>query len=170
MIITEIEPFLDYFGKIRKRTDRVIEAIPHDMMDWTYKEGRFTLGDVVRHLAAIERFMYAENVQLKPTAYIGCGKDLAETYQEIMNYYQNCHQDSLEIFEKLSPNQLQQKCLTPAGIPITIWKWLRAMIEHEIHHRGQIYIYLSILGVKSPPLYGLTSEELIEISSRKDID
>lgn len=80
MIITEIEPFLDYFGKIRKRTDRVIEAIPHDMMDWTYKEGRFTLGDVVRHLAAIERFMYAENVQLKPTAYIGCGKDLAETY------------------------------------------------------------------------------------------
>jgi uncharacterized damage-inducible protein DinB len=87
-----------------------------------------------------------------------------------MEYFQNCHQESLEILEKLTPAQLQEKCLTPASIPITIWKWLRAMIEHEVHHRGQIYVYLSILGVKSPPLFGLTSEQLINVSSKKDID
>lgn len=170
MIITEIGPFLDYFGKIRQRTDRVIEAIPHDLMDWTYKEGKFTFGDIIRHISAIERFMYAENVQFKPTAYIGCGKNLAATYQEIMVFYHKYHQESLEIFAKLSPIQLQKKCFTPTGFPITIWKWLRAMIEHEVHHRGQIYIYLSILGIKSPPLYGLTSEQLIKVSSKKDID
>jgi uncharacterized damage-inducible protein DinB len=34
------------------------------------------------------------------------------------------------------------------------------MIEHEIHHRGQIYLYLSMSNVKTPPLYGLTSEEV----------
>jgi uncharacterized damage-inducible protein DinB len=43
---------------------------------------------------------------------------------------------------------------------ITVWKWLRSMTEHEIHHRGQIYLYLGILGVPTPPLYGLTSEEV----------
>jgi uncharacterized damage-inducible protein DinB len=34
------------------------------------------------------------------------------------------------------------------------------MPEHEIHHRGQIYLYLAMLGVKTPPLYGLTSEQV----------
>jgi uncharacterized damage-inducible protein DinB len=50
--------------------------------------------------------------------------------------------------------------VTPAGTPITVWKWLRAMVEHEAHHRGQIYLMLGMLGVETPPLYGLTSEEV----------
>jgi uncharacterized damage-inducible protein DinB len=32
--------------------------------------------------------------------------------------------------------------------------------EHECHHRGQIYLYLGMLGVPTPPLYGLTSEQV----------
>jgi uncharacterized damage-inducible protein DinB len=36
------------------------------------------------------------------------------------------------------------------------------MVEHEIHHRGQIYTYLSIIGESATPLYGLTSEEVFE--------
>lgn len=43
---------------------------------------------------------------------------------------------------------------------MTIGKWLRAMIEHEVHHRGQIYLMLSVLKVPTPPIFGLTSEEL----------
>jgi uncharacterized damage-inducible protein DinB len=39
------------------------------------------------------------------------------------------------------------------------------MTEHEIHHRGQIYLYLSILGIETPPLYGLTEEEVLRRSS-----
>jgi uncharacterized damage-inducible protein DinB len=34
------------------------------------------------------------------------------------------------------------------------------MVEHEIHHRGQIYTYLAMLDVPTPPIYGLTSEEV----------
>ena len=34
------------------------------------------------------------------------------------------------------------------------------MVEHEIHHRGQLYLLLSMLGVATPPIYGLTSEEV----------
>ena len=54
--------------------------------------------------------------------------------------------------------------MTPAGAEITVWKWLRSMIEHEIHHRGQIYTYLHLLEQESPPLYGLTSEQVKENS------
>jgi uncharacterized damage-inducible protein DinB len=39
------------------------------------------------------------------------------------------------------------------------------MIEHEVHHRGQIYLILGMLGVETPPIYGLTSEEVRARSS-----
>jgi len=62
------------------------------------------------------------------------------------------------------PEDLNRRCVTPDGASITTWKWLRSMIEHEIHHRGQIYIYLSLLDTPAPPLYGLSSEQLLERS------
>jgi uncharacterized damage-inducible protein DinB len=34
------------------------------------------------------------------------------------------------------------------------------MIEHEVHHRGQIYLMLGMLNVATPPLYGLTAEQV----------
>jgi uncharacterized damage-inducible protein DinB len=70
------------------------------------------------------------------------------------------HGESLEIFRSLTPEDLARRCETPGGASIAVWKWLRSMVEHEIHHRGQIYLMLGILGVPTPPLYGLTSEEV----------
>ena len=42
------------------------------------------------------------------------------------------------------------------------------MAEHEIHHRGQLYMALGMFGVETPPLYGLTSEEVRARSVPKD--
>jgi uncharacterized damage-inducible protein DinB len=69
--------------------------------------------------------------------------------------------ESMEIIGALRDADLTRKCRTPAGIEITTWKWLRAMCEHEAHHRGQIYLMLNMLEVPTPPLFGLTSEEVI---------
>ncbi len=73
--------------------------------------------------------------------------------------------ESMELFAKLTDEDLKTKCETPDGAEITKWKWLRLMVEHEIHHRGQIYLYLGMLGVPTPPLYGLTSEQVRARSS-----
>lgn len=164
MIITDIHEFLKYYKKIRSRTLAVIRRIPPEKIDWTYTDGKFTFGDLIRHLATIERYMYAENAQFKPSTYPGCGKDLADGYEATVQYLNDMHEESLAIFSQLTPEDLNKKCVTPGGISITLWKWLRAMIEHEVHHRGQFFIYLGILGVKTDPLYGLTSEEVLERS------
>jgi uncharacterized damage-inducible protein DinB len=159
-----INSFLEYFEKIRGRTLRVIRCIPPDKIDWTYREGKFSFGDLIRHLASIERYMYAENVQLKPSRYPGHGKELADGYDEVLGFMNRLHAESMEIFRALTDEDLQKRCLTPGGTSITVRKWLRAMIEHEVHHRGQIYLYLGMLDVPTPPLYGLTSEEVLERS------
>ena len=78
MEITNINSFLEYYERIRGRTRRVIETIPPDKTEWTYKEGKFTLGDLVRHIAYIERYMYAETVSFRDSKYRGCGKEYAD--------------------------------------------------------------------------------------------
>ena len=75
------------------------------------------------------------------------------------------HAQTVQILQKTGDSGLETRIQTPAGISMTTWKWLRAMIEHEVHHRAQIYLMLGMLGVATPPLYGLTSEEVRERSA-----
>jgi len=166
MEFNNIEIFLKYYAKIKTRTKRLFEYIPPDKMEWTYQVGKFTIGDIIRHLATIERYMYAETIQLNPSLYNGCGTNYANGYENIIEFYNRMYEESLEIFLNLKQEDLNKKCKTPAGFEITTWKWLRAMSEHEIHHRGQLYVYLGMLEISTPPLYGLTSEEVIAKSGK----
>lgn len=164
MQITDLAEFLRYYARVKERTQRLFSYIPEDKIEWTYQEGKFTIGDIIRHLANIERWMYAESAQFKPSQYVGCGEEYAQGKAAIIQYYQDCYAASHLIFAQLTPEQLMQKCETPGKVKITLWKWLRAMVEHEIHHRGQLYFYLGMLGITTPPIYGLTSEEVAERS------
>ena len=167
MEIRTISPFLHYFGNVRERTMRVARCIPPDKIDWTCAPAKFTLGDLLRHLAVTERYMWAENVQGRPARYTTHGKELADGYDNVIAFVERLHAESIEIFGRLTDEDLLKKCKTPDDALITTWKWLRLMVEHEIHHRGQVYLYLSLLGVATPPLYGLTSEE---VRSRAAVD
>ena len=69
---------------------------------------------------------------------------------------------------QLSEADLQRKCESADGSPMTTWKLLRAMVEHEIHHRGELYAALGALGVRVPPLYGLSSEQLRTIAAGRE--
>jgi uncharacterized damage-inducible protein DinB len=160
MEILSIQPFLHYFGNMRGRTLRVARCIPPDKVDWTYADGKFTLGDLLRHLAVTERYMFAENIRGHSSRYTDHSKDLADSLEKIFALMERLHKESMEIFAKLTDEDLKRKCKTPGDGEITTWKWLRSMTEHEAHHRGQIYLYLSILGVETPPLSGLTSEQV----------
>ena len=125
MEIKDINTFLEYFEKVRERTLKVIKVIPRDKINWTYKEGKFTFADIIRHLSTIERFMYAENAQFKPSRYPGHGKELAESYEEVMEFFNRSHSEAMNIFSKLTTEDLEKKCSTPAGITINF----RIMIE-----------------------------------------
>lgn len=156
----QVEEFVNYFEKIRGRTLKAAAAIPRDKFDWSPAPGKFSFADILRHLAAIERYMYAENVQLRPSCYSGHGRELADGPEAVLAFVNRLHAESVEIFRSLNDEDLSSQCETPGGARLSVSKWLRAMVEHEVHHRGQLYLMLGILGVPSPPLYGLTSEEV----------
>jgi uncharacterized damage-inducible protein DinB len=160
MEVTRIEPFLEHLDRVHTRTRRIVERVRDEDLEWQAGPGRLTPGEMIRHLAGIERFMYGETVHGRQSAYPGHGCSLADGLGATIAYYDRLHGESRALFAELSDARLAEKCLTPAGSPITVGKWLRAMIEHEAHHRGQLYFVLGMRGVATPPIYGLTSEEV----------
>ena len=160
MEITDSAAFVDYWKKIRGRTRRVIDCIPDERFDWSHADDKWTFADLIRHLAGTERWMFAENALRRPSRYPGCRRDLADGPEEVRAYMDRLHAESIDIFGSLTANDLILKCETPGGIQITVWKWLRAMVEHECHHRGQIHLMLGMVGIEAPPLYGLTEQEV----------
>ncbi|MFZ6011814.1 MAG: DinB family protein [Bacteroidota bacterium] len=160
MEIKSVNSFLDYYEKLRERTLKLVRIVPPEHMNWSYKEGKFTIADMLRHVAAIERYMFAENMLGKPSRYQGCGKELADGYDNVVAFFNEMHRQTIEVVSNMKDHELEEKCVTPGGAPLAKWKWLRAMAEHEIHHRGELYIYLNLLNIKTPPMFGLTAEEV----------
>jgi uncharacterized damage-inducible protein DinB len=161
----DLDEFLRHLERVRERTRRVAACIPAEQVEWTYKAGAFTLGDLVRHIAVTERFIWAETVHNRPVAYVTHGRELADGRDAVLAFLDRLHAESLARFRALTPAMLAGKCLTPAGVPLTTWKWLRMMPEHEIHHRGQLYTMLGMLNVPVPPLYGMTSSDVQRAST-----
>lgn len=162
---SSVSGFCDYWTGVRGRTMRVVRCIPAEAIEWRAVPDAFSFGDLVRHLGAIERFMYAENVCGRPSRYPGHSTALAEGLDAVTAFLETCHRETLDLVGQLSDSDLQGRCTTPAGIEITRWKWLRSMVEHESHHRGQLYLMLRMQGVTTPPIFGLTSETVRERSS-----
>ena len=152
--------FLDHLDRVHERTRRIVVLIPRDDTEWVPKPGWFSLGGLVRHLAGIERWMYAETVHGHPARYPGNGRELADGHDAVLAYYDRLHAESRAAFASLTDERMTEKCLTPTGSPISVWKWLRAHLEHEAHHRGQLYLMLAMRGVATPPIYGLTAEQV----------
>lgn len=164
MKVSSMNNFLRYYEKIRQGTIRVIQAIPEDKIDWTYKHGKFTFADLIRHIAAIERYVFAEVAIGNKPSYKGCGKELADGYASVLQYFDEMHKQSIEIFQTISDNGLNQTIKSLDKQDIQLGNFLRALIVHEVHHRGAMCIYLNLLGVESPPVIGLTEEQVIQAS------
>jgi len=156
----DLAEFLHHVERVRERTRRVAACIPSDRVEWTYKPGAFTLGDLVRHIAVTERYIWAETVHDRPSRYVTHGRELADGRDDVLAFLDRLHEESLTEFRTLTPEMLMGKCATPEGTRLTTWKWLRMMPEHEIHHRGQLYTMLGMLDVPTPSLYGMTATQV----------
>ena len=158
MDVTRVDRFVRYWQRIHARTRRVVECIPEADLEWSPVDGKWSPGDLTRHLAVIERYMFIETVCGRPSSYTGEPRALATGKQAVLALYDRLHEESVALIEALDDSRLQERCTTPAGASIPVGAWLRAMIEHEIHHRAQIYTLLGQRGVPTPPLFGLSAE------------
>lgn len=135
-------------------TKRVIEAIPADHGDYRPDPMAKSAMELAWHIVAAEnRFMagVADGVfdftpNHKPQA-VRTSADIAKWYAE--SFEKNCAR-----LEKLSGEQLV-KTIDFRGLfqyPAVVY--LTFSMNHSIHHRGQLSVYLRPMGGKVPAIYG----------------
>lgn len=159
-MISSATAFAAYFASIRTRTLSYVWLIPPDQLEWTPAEGEFSCGDIVRHLGAAET-MFVGVVATGRWHYHGHARPGNESLEELIARLAEGHDQALATLRALPDATLQEQRPSLEGPPVRAWRWLMALAEHEIHHRSQLSMYLALLGVRPPHIFGLGVEDVI---------
>lgn len=159
------QSMLAEFEHESKTTRKFLERIPHDKLGWKPHEKSHTAGALGRHIAIVPgnvvRSALLDQVPLPDFATLF--KQPA-TMQEILG----SHEKSIETVRELLPTLDDARMITNwsamrDGKPVmTMTKvtFLRSiMLNHWIQHRGQLGVYLRLMGAKVPASYGPSGDE-----------
>ena len=159
-MIHSTHDFIKYFAGVRKRTLNFALLVPTDRINWSPKEGEFTCADILRHIASSEKMFVGVVVQNK-WKYDGHSGD-QKSMDELITLLDQAHAEAMGALRFLPDSTLDQPRRALEGsAQVRAWRWLMAMTEHEIHHRSQLAMYLLLMGVTPPHIYGLGVEDLI---------
>lgn len=94
-MIQNVESFIRYFDGIRRRRLNFVLAIPQDQIDWSPHQDGFTCGDILGHLAAVEKITIHTVVLDQWQAYPGHDISLSGDLGEIIGYLETTHVESM---------------------------------------------------------------------------
>lgn len=145
----DTERFVSNWNRIHKDTSRVLRAAPDDKLDWRPKEDMFTMRELVGHIPQAElvlvRSALAGSDQKIPF-------DSSRSAEEIASAFDSQHEELVSEVSKLTPEQWREE-VEFHGTRLRRGVLLSFVTEHEIHHRGQLYTYYRLAGVKAPNLH-----------------
>jgi uncharacterized damage-inducible protein DinB len=143
-------------------TRRLLERVPSDKADWKPHPKSFPLG----HLAQLVSWMpgWVANTASQPELDLvkAPGYTFEKTEALVATFDQNVR-DAVKALAALEPKDLDATwSLTRNGQ--VLWAAprrvvLRNHVNHLSHHRGQLTVYLRLLDVPLPPIYGPTADE-----------
>jgi uncharacterized damage-inducible protein DinB len=159
-MIQSIESFISYFQAIRRRTLTYLRVLPPDQLGWSPRAGEFSCGELVQHLAAAERMFVGAAVDGR-WQYAGHDYDPQHSLDTLIANLEAGHVAAIARLRGLPDEQLLAARPTLEGPNTKVWRLLMALVEHEIHHRSQLALYLALMGVEPPQIYGLGVEDVI---------
>jgi uncharacterized damage-inducible protein DinB len=146
-----LDSYIRNWNRIHQQTTRVMALAPNDQYDWKPAETSMPLGELMNHLWRAEIGLAEGALTGKSSARPAPLSDSAE----MVAAFDKAHAELVERVAALTPEQLEET-VTPFGpeYPMKRRVILTMLHEHEIHHRGQLYVYLRMLGCELPHLYG----------------
>lgn len=150
---SEIDEYVQHLERYRATTLQVFDLVSADELSWRPSPDQYSLGQQLLHIGQAEdRVAHGvfegdwdlERVRFpKPLP----GPDAMKAFLRDVRAYLLRHVSAL------SPEDLGRTVGVPdSGTEYTVRSWLWFTLEHELHHRGQIWAYLRAMG-KTPPFY-----------------
>jgi uncharacterized damage-inducible protein DinB len=145
-------------------TRKMLERVPEESLAWQPHEKSMTLGRLAAHVAGLhgtwlktalnqDEFDLADSLPLK-----------ADSVSDILEAFDQNISAAIELLQNQADERLFTTWRLKRGGQVLFemprWAVLRSMvINHIIHHRGQLSVYLRLLNVPLPSVYGPTADE-----------
>ena len=146
-------------------TKKILERVPLDKKEWKPHERSMTLGRLATHIAQtphwISDIYHIDDFDFATRSFQPI---VAASSDELMKIFQDTLDTALADLEKMSDEDFSKKWIvrvgdkvmydTPKKVAMRGWAY-----SHLIHHRGQLSVYLRLLDVPVPGMYGPSADE-----------
>lgn len=145
-------------------TLRMLKALPNEHFGWKPHEKSMTLGELANHIVELHNwvaFVFNKEVFDFQTDYIPSNY---ATKEELIEVLEKGFVESSEVIKNISDDNYSSQWTLKSG-EYVIAEMPKSeanrfiITNHLIHHRGQLSVYLRLLDVPLPGLYGPSADE-----------
>jgi len=160
--MTIAETLLPEFDQEMKTTRRLLERVPTDKGTWKPHEKSFSIGHLAQLLSWMPDWITKTLTQDSLDLAGGAKYSYEKTETLLDDFDRNVEEARAAIagstdadFDKPWSLKMGDKVLMTLPRGVTT----RQHINHLVHHRGQMSVYLRLLDIPVPSLYGPTADE-----------
>lgn len=153
---------LSEFDQEMATTRRLLERVPSDQGTWKPHEKSFPLG----HLAQLVAWMpgWIGNTLREPHLDLAAAAGYSfETTETLLDRFDDNVRSARAALESVTGADLETEWSLKHGDQVVFsaprGTTARNHLSHLVHHRGQLTVYLRLLDVPIPPIYGPTADE-----------
>jgi uncharacterized damage-inducible protein DinB len=150
------------FNQEMAATRRLLERVPGDKGTWKPHARSFALG----HLAQLVSWMpgwVGQSLRNTELNLAGAGQYSFEPTEALLREFDKNVQDANDALASVTGPALDVAWSLKHGANVLFTaprgEVVRMHLSHLIHHRGQLTVYLRLLDVPLPPIYGPTADE-----------
>ena len=160
-----VEPMLNELRQEAATTRRVLERVPGDKLSWRPHQKSMSLGQLALHVATLPGdFMKLVQLEEFDASQANFDPPAPNNLGEILSAHEASLRAAEDYLRGMSePEAMANWRLTLRGKEVfTVPRlgMLRSfMLNHWYHHRGQLSVYLRLLEVPVPAIYGRSADE-----------
>ena len=160
--MTHGQSLLEEFDQEMKTTRRLLERVPDDKGTWKPHEKSFSLAHLAQLVSWMPGWIAMTINQPKLDLSGSAGYSNEKTETLVADFDRNVS-EAREALSKVTDEQWKEPWSLTSGdqVFMTLPKGVvvRQHINHLIHHRGQLSVYLRLVDVPLPSIYGPTADE-----------
>lgn len=146
-------------------TRKMLERVPSDNLAWKPHEKSFSVGYLASHIANLPTWMgltlLQDELDFEKTPF---KTPLGISTQDIVEKFDKNLEEAIKVMEETSDEVLNSSWTMRRGdhIFFTMPKKVclrNFLFNHIVHHRGQLSVYLRLLDIPVPGMYGPSADE-----------
>ncbi len=164
--MTTVDSLTKEFGHEAATTRRLLERLPDDRLTWRPHAKSFTASGLASHIvdcvAWADSILNADEFDFDPAAYKPFE---ATSVTELLDTFDTKVAHCNKLLERTANEAMTQPWRMKVRGRLRLEKprgdvFRDFILSHVIHHRGQLSVYLRLLGVPVPGSYGPSADEL----------